>query len=262
MTAIRTLIIDDEPLARDGIRLLLTADKQFEIIGECANGREAVSAIKKLHPDLVFLDVQMPELDGFGVLKAIREEKLPLVVFVTAFDKFAIDAFEAHALDYILKPVNPIRFAATIARIKKRLNEQEVAQISQRLVELLNTDLSSVAAMSTRSSYLNRFTLKTGDRLHFVDAAEVDWIEAEDYYAKLHVGKLSHLIRETLSHLEKQLDPVKFVRIHRSTIVNIEKVKELKAHFRGEYFVILANGTKLKSSRTYHDAVVRILSGR
>lgn len=262
MPAIRTLVIDDEPLARDGIRLLLTADKQFEIIGECANGREAVSAIRKLNPDLVFLDVQMPELDGFGVLKAVREDKLPLVVFVTAFDKFAIDAFEAHALDYILKPVNPERFAATVARIKKRLNEQEVAQISQRLLELLNTDLSSAAALTTRSSYLNRITLKTGDRLHFVDVKEVDWIEAEDYYAKLHVGKQSHLIRETLSHLEKQLNPARFVRIHRSTIVNVERVKELKAHFRGEYFVILADGTKLKSSRTYHDAVVRILAGR
>lgn len=262
MPAIRTLIIDDEPLARDGIRLLLTVDQQFDIIGECANGKEAVAAIKKYHPDLVFLDVQMPELDGFGVLKSLSENKLPLVVFVTAFDKFAIDAFEAHALDYILKPVDPVRFAATIARIKKRLNEQEVAQISQRLVELLNTDLSSAVALSTRISYLNRFTLKTGDRLHFVDVAEVDWIEAEDYYAKLHVGKHTHLIRETLSHMEKQLDPAKFVRIHRSTIVNIERVKELKAHFRGEYFVILADGTKLKSSRTYHDAVVRILSGR
>ena len=262
MTVIRTIIVDDEPLARDGIRLLISPDSQFEIIGECSNGKEAIAAIKKLRPDLVFLDVQMPEVDGFGVLKSIREEDLPLVVFVTAFDKFAIDAFEAHALDYVLKPVNPVRFATTITRIKKRLSEKEVAQISHRLVELLNTDLSSVAALSMRSSFLNRISLKTGDKLHFVDVVEIDWIEAEDYYAKLHVGKQTHLIRETLAHLEKQLDPTKFVRIHRSTIVNIARVKELKAHFRGEYFVILENGTKLKSSRTYHEAVARILSGR
>lgn len=262
MTAIRTLIVDDEPLAREGIRLMISTDGQFEIIGECSNGKEAIAAMKKLRPDLVFLDVQMPEVDGFAVLKAVHEKDLPLVVFVTAFDEFAIDAFEAHALDYLLKPVNPARFAATITRIKKRLNEREVAQISHRLVELLNTDIGSVSTLSSRSSYLNRITLKTGDKLHFVDVAEIDWIEADDYYAKLHVGKQTHLIRESLSQLEKQLDPARFVRIHRSTIVNIARVKELKTHFRGEYFVILLNGAKLKSSRTYHEAVNRILSGR
>lgn len=262
MNAIRTLIIDDEQLARDGVRLLLSGDAQFEIIGDCGDGREAIVAIRKFHPDLVFLDVQMPETDGFGVLKAIPVDQLPMVVFVTAFDKFAIDAFEAHALDYVLKPVNPDRFAGTLEHVKKRFAERAVAQISQRLVELLNSDLSLLKALPGRDNYLIRFTLKTGDRIHFVDTANVDWIEAEDYYAKLHVGKQSHLIRETLTNLEKQLDPATFIRIHRSTIVNGLRIKELKQHFRGEYLVVLNDGTKLKLSRTYREAVSRILSGR
>ena len=258
---IRTLIIDDEPLAREGIRMLLAADANFEIIGECRNGKEAIAAINKLHPDLIFLDVQMPEVDGLGVLRALAPEQIPMVVFVTAFDKFAIDAFDAHALDYVLKPVNPVRFIKTLDRIKTRHGEREFTQVSKRLVDLLQTDLRLAAPEQTASQYLTRFSLKTGDRFHFVDAVDVEWLEAEDYYVKLHVGKQSHLIRETLSNIEKQLDPRKFVRIHRSTIVNTAAIKELKQHFRGEYFVFLKDGTKLKLSRSHHEAVARILSG-
>jgi two-component system LytT family response regulator len=261
VTRIRTIIIDDEPLAREGIRILLSSDSHFEIIGECTNGKEAIAAIKKHRPDLIFLDVQMPEIDGLGVLKALPASQLPLVVFVTAFDKFAIDAFDAHALDYVLKPVNPARFAKTLMRVRKRYSEQEVSQISQKLMELLQSGGADSRALTARTSYLSRVSIKTGDRIHFVDVAEIDWLEAEDYYVKLHVGKQSHLIRETLSNLEKQLDPAAFLRIHRSTIVNTSRIKELKQHFRGEYFVILKDGAKLKLSRSYRDAVARILSG-
>lgn len=258
---IRTLIIDDEPLAREGIRMLLSSDERFEVIGECTNGKEAIAAIVKHRPDLIFLDVQMPEIDGLGVLRALSPEQIPFVVFVTAFDKFAIDAFDAHALDYVLKPVNPSRFAKTLERIKARYSEREVSQISHRLVDLLRTDTKSSLPPLVAHEYISRFSVKTGDRITFVDAVDVDWLEADDYYVKLHVGKQSHLIRETLSNIEKQLDPAKFVRIHRSTIVNTSRIKELKQHFRGEYLVILKDGAKLKLSRTHRDAVARILSG-
>jgi two-component system, LytTR family, response regulator len=259
---IRTLIVDDEPLAREGIRLLLAADSQFEIVGECTNGKEAITAIRKGRPHLVFLDVQMPEVDGLGVLRALSPEQLPLVVFVTAFDKFAIAAFDAHALDYVLKPVNPERFATTLTRVKKRFAEQEVSQISQRLIELLQSGDTAPAKNVSESRYITRFSVKTGDRIQFVEVADVDWLGAEDYYVNLHVGKQSHLIRETLSNLEQQLDPAKFIRIHRSTIVNSARIKELKQHFRGEYLVILYDGTSLKLGRTYHEAATRLLSGR
>ncbi len=262
MTKIRTIIIDDEPLAREGIRMLLTSDSHFEIVGECTNGKEAITAIKKNKPDLIFLDVQMPEINGLGVLRALPANQLPLVVFVTAFDKFAIDAFDAHALDYVLKPVNPVRFAKTLARIRKRFSEQEVSQISQKLVDLLHSGKRDSIGATADTAYLNRFSIKTGDTIHFVDVVDVDWLEAEDYYVKLHVAKHSHLIRETLSNLEKQLDPAAFIRIHRSTIVNASRIKELKQHFRGEYFVILKDGTKLKLSRSYRNSVARILTGR
>ena len=259
---IRTLIVDDEPLAREGIRMLLANDSQFEVIGESTNGREAAAAIRKHRPHLVFLDVQMPEIDGLGVLRSLASDHLPLIVFVTAFDKFAIAAFDAHALDYVLKPVNPERFATTLKRVKKRFAEQEVSQISQRLVELLQTGESTGEARVPPPEYLTRFSIKTGDRIHFVEASDVDWLGAEDYYVKLHVGKQSHLIRETLSNLERELDPARFLRIHRSTIVNCSRIKELKQHFRGEYLVILHDGTSLKLSRSYQHAADRLLKGR
>lgn len=256
MGPITTLIVDDEPLAREGVRLALKPDPLFTIVGECGNGKEAVAAIRRLRPHLVFLDVQMPELDGFGVLRKLKPEELPLVVFVTAFDDFAVAAFEARALDYVLKPLNPDRFAKTLARVKSVIVDQQLGETTKRLLALLSD--SSVPA----HEFLSRFTVKIGDRIQFVEAAAVDWIEADDYYAKLHAGKQTYLIRESLSRLEDQLDPAQFARIHRSTIVNLARVKELKAHFHGEYIVLLQDGSKHKLSRSYRSALARILPER
>lgn len=258
MDTIATLLIDDEPLARDGIRLALRPYREFKIIGECGNGREAITAIRKLRPRLVFLDVQMPDVDGFGVLRKLKQEEIPLIVFVTAFDKFAVDAFEASALDYVLKPINPDRFAHTIERIRQRCREQDLSATTRRLLSFLQ----DIPETQTSVDPIERFAIKTGERIHFVTATDIDWIEADDYYVKLHVARQTHLLRDTLAHLENQLDPRFFVRIHRSTIVNVSRIKELKQHFRGEYVVILQDGTRLKLSRSYRHALERILPER
>lgn len=249
--SIRVLIVDDEPLAREGIRQLLAADERFEIVAECGDGASAIKAIARQHPDVVFLDVQMPEHDGFEVLRRLPEDQIPLVVFVTAYDKFAVQAFETHALDYVVKPIDRGRFAKTLTRIKERLQEKEVSAITRRLVVLLGEDLAGRSPTGRRASYLERVPIKAGDRIYFVDATDIDWIEAEDYYASLHTGKQSHLVRMSLSALEEKLDPAKFTRIHRSTIVNISRVKELRRHFRGNQVAILQDGTRLTLSRSY-----------
>lgn len=261
MNTIGTIIVDDEPLAREGIRMLLKQDKAFHVIAECANGREALNAIKKHRPDLIFLDVQMPELDGLGVVRGMPRDQNLLIVFVTAFDRFAIEAFDAHAIDYILKPVNAERFAQTLARIKQRYSEREATRISQELLGILQ-QFSAETRSSEVARYQTRFSVKTGDRIQLIEASDVDWIESEDYYIRLHVGKQSYLLRDSLSRLESELDPRIFIRIHRSTIVNKSRVKELKQHFKGEYFVILKDGSSLKLSRSYHAAVETLLSGR
>ncbi len=255
MDVITTLLVDDEPLARDGLRLALRQHGEFQIVGECHNGREAVSAIRRLHPRLVFLDVQMPDLDGFGVLRKLKPDEMPLVVFVTAFDKFAVDAFEASALDYVLKPINPDRFGQTLERVKRRCRDQDLSATTQRLLSLLDQE----TAKPQPARAVQKFAIKTGERIQFVAATDVDWIEADDYYVKLHVGRQAHLLRESLTHLEKQLDPAQFARIHRSIIVNLARIKELKQRFRGEYLVVLQDGTRLKLSRSYRKALERIL---
>ncbi len=227
MPPIRTLIVDDEPAARDGMRHLLRGDPDVVLAGECANGREAAAAIVEGVPDLVFLDVQMPELDGFGVLREVRNTHLPAVVFVTAYDQYALRAFEVHALDYLLKPFTDERFRESLERAKQQV----------RLA----------------GRYLERLVIKSGGRVTLLRANEIEWIDAEGDYARIHVGKAWHLLRETMKNLEAQLDPARFVRIHRSTIVNLEQVKELQPFFRGEYVVVLHSGVTLKLSRGYRE---------
>ena len=249
MRPIRTLIVDDEPAARDGMRHLLTADPEIVLAGECANGREAAAVIRDTAPDLVFLDVQMPELDGFGVLREVGVERAPMVVFVTAFDQYALRAFDVHAIDYLLKPFTDDRFRQSLDRAKQQVRQGRLGDLSRKLVALLDHDEPA----PVRQPYLDRLVVKSGGKVTLLPVGEIEWIDAEGDYVRIHVGKTWHLLRETMKNLEDQLDSARFVRIHRSTIVNLEKVKELQPFFRGEYVVVLHNGTTLKLSRGYRD---------
>jgi two-component system LytT family response regulator len=262
MDRIRTLIVDDEPAARAGIRELLAGDAEVVVAGECTNGREAVAAIHDAAPDLLFLDVQMPELDGFGVLREVGTDGVPSVVFVTAYDQYALRAFEVHALDYLLKPFSDDRFRESLERAKVQVRHGRLGQLSKKLAALLDsygaapvpaTGAASAApaAEPQPRAYLERLVVKSGGKVTLLRVDEIEWIDADGDYARIHVGKAWHLLRETMKRLELQLDPARFVRIHRSTIVNLEKVKELQPFFRGEYVAVLHSGVTLKLSRGY-----------
>jgi two-component system LytT family response regulator len=240
---IRTLIVDDEPLARRRLRRRLNQHADVDIIGDCANGREAIAAIREQAPDLVFLDVQMPEMDGFAVMDALEAERMPLVIFVTAYDQYALRAFEVYALDYLLKPFDRQRFDKALQRAKSRLQTEKGSEINQRTLALLEE-------IKARTSHIERLIVKAGGRAFFLKTEEIDWIEAEGKYVRLHVGKESYLLRETISSLESQLDPKRFPRIHRSTIVNIDRIRELQPWFHNEYRVMLRDGTQLMLSRS------------
>ena len=240
---IRALIVDDEPLARRRLRRMLAQHADVEIIGDAANGRDAISAIRERGPDLVFLDVQMPEMDGFAMLDALEAKEMPLVVFVTAYDQYALRAFEVYALDYLLKPFDRQRFNKALQRAKSRLQPEKSSEINQRTLALLEE-------LKAQTSHMERFIIKSGGRAFFLKIEEIDWIEAEGKYVRLHVGKESYLLREAISSLEAQLDPKRFPRIHRSTIVNIDRIRELQPWFHNEYRVILRDGTQLMLSRS------------
>lgn len=252
MKKIRTLIVDDMLLARKRVRRYLNADPDVEIVGECADGHEAISAIESLSPDLLFLDVQMPELDGFDVLKSVGAEKMPAVIFVTAYDQFALRAFEVHALDYLLKPFDRERVRKALERAKAQLKHQESHGLDERLQALLKD-------LKTESRYLKRLAVKTTGRTIFLLTNEIDWIESAGNYLKLHAGRDSHLIRERMSQLEMRLDPEKFVRIHRSTLVNIDRIKEMQPLFNGDQLITLRDGKQLTMSRTYRDKLLALL---
>ena len=248
---IRTLIVDDETLARERLRQLLQGEPEIELIGECADGQEAVAAITRHGPDLVFLDIQMPELDGFGVLEAITCEPAPVVVFVTAHDKFALRAFEVHAVDYLLKPFDRERFQKALGRALERVKHRETDAPNQAQAAVL-------AELKPPAKPLERLAVKTGGRVIFVKLAEIDYIEAAHNYVELHVDKQSHLLRETLNSIEARLPADRFVRISRSVIVNIERVKELQPLFYGEYSVTLHNGARVTLSRRYRDKLQQL----
>jgi two-component system LytT family response regulator len=262
---IRALIVDDEPLARDGIRIRLEREADFEVLGECGNGADAAEAILELEPDLVFLDVQMPEVSGFGVLEALAGERLPFVVFVTAFDQYAIRAFEVHALDYLLKPFDDERFADTLRRVRARIAESRAGGFGRQLaslVEQLRGDgapVSPAAPPSGGRRYADRLVIRDAARIRWVRVDELDWIEAEGDYMRLHSAGKSHLVRKTMAELERALDPGRFLRIHRSTIVNLDRVREMQPFFHGEYAVILHDGTRLKLSRGYRPRLQAVL---
>ena len=255
---IRTLIVDDEPLGRQRIRHLLDQEDDVTVIGECANGEEAVAAIDKHTLDLVFLDVQMPVLDGFAVLEAVGAAQMPVVIFVTAYDRYALQAFDVHALDYLLKPFDRERFQKALERARVHLRHQGLDALSHRLQALL-ADYQTHPAKET--TYLKRLVVKTGGQVFFLTVEEIDWIEAAGNYAGLHVKQKTHLIRETMSDLEARLDPALFLRIHRSTIVNRDCIQALEPVSNGEYVLTLHDGTRLASSRSYRARVQALRSG-
>jgi two-component system LytT family response regulator len=276
---VRVLIVDDEALARQRVRRLLQNEADVEVVGEAETGHEAVAMIRELQPDLVCLDVQMPGIDGFGVLRELDGGHVPMILFVTAYDEHAQRAFDVHAVDYVLKPVDADRFRAAFDKARK---QRANAVAAERLGELLDTvrrladgsapadtaaalaggvaGVAGVPAAATAGGnangrYASRILVKQDGRMFFVKTTEIDWIEADRNYVKLHVGKTAHTIRERISHLEETLDPRLFARIHRSTIVNLNRVREMQQWFSGDYVVILEDGTRLRLSRHYRDRV-------
>ena len=243
---IRPLIVDDQLIARELLRRMLKDEPDIEIVGMPTSGTEAVEAINELGPDLVFLDVQMPELDGFGVLAQINRSKMPVVVFVTANDDFALRAFDVHALDYLVKPCTLDRFQTALQRARDQITRRQTKEIHQRLSALLDD-------VKTQPLQAERLAIKSGGRIVFLKLNEVEWVEAADNYVKLHVGNEAHLLRETMSALEARLPKERFLRISRSTIVNIEQIKELQPLFHGEYIVILRGGARLTLTRGYRE---------
>lgn len=257
---IRALIVDDEPAARDAIRSLLAGDADIRIVGECADGRSALRAIASTSPELLFLDVQMPEMDGFTMLRQLDPARLPVVVFVTAFDQYALRAFDVHATDYLLKPFDDDRFRDAVSRAKQSVRAGQLGRLSEELRALLDgVAPAAPQAAAPGGPYLKRLVIKSGGRVTLLNVRDIDWIEAEGDYVKIHVGKAWHLLRETMKRLEIQFDPARFVRIHRSTIVNVERIKELQPYFRGEYVVILQDAKGLKLSRGYKEHLESVL---
>ncbi|MDQ3797859.1 MAG: LytTR family DNA-binding domain-containing protein [Acidobacteriota bacterium] len=267
---IRALIVDDESLAREALRVMLGDDPEMEVIAECRNGKEAVTVIREQFPDIVFLDIQMPETDGFQVVEEVGVERMPVTVFVTAYDKHALRAFEAHALDYLLKPFDHDRFDAALRRAKTFVRQQKLGEASETLLAVLD-DLKSRTGESpaqrdnikpdtaAHREPIERVVVKSAGRIYFLKVEEIDWIEGAGDYLSLHTGSGAHLIRETMSSFHAKLDSRKFLRIHRSTIVNIDRVKDIRPLFKGEYVITLTGGKRLKSSRGYRRELQTLL---
>jgi two-component system LytT family response regulator len=262
MTTLHVLLADDEPIARRRLVRFLRAEPGVEIVAECATGADALSALQEKRVDVAILDVQLPDKDGLRVVAEFGAERMPAVIFVTAYDEYAVRAFEVQALDYLLKPVTAERFHAAFQRARAHLDRALASQRGERLTallaELVNTDgdLSpgqGRAAAPAVTQHAERLTVKSDGRVFFVKSDAVDWVAAEGNYVRVHTGNTSHLIRETISAVEAQLDPTQFCRIHRSTIVNLDRIREMQAWFAGDYMIILKDGAKLKLSRTYRD---------
>jgi len=249
---IHAVIADDEELARGRIRTLLQVESDVEVVAECSDGRTTVEAILDKSPELLFLDVQMPEMDGFEVLKLVPEGRRPAVIFVTAYDQYALRAFDAFALDYLLKPFSRARFRKAVQRARMHIGREFRDQVDQRLADLLKE-------IRTEGKYLERLVIRSAGRVVFLRTDDVEWFEGCANYVRLHVGKDSHLLREKISTLETRLDPRKFVRIHRSTIVRIDQIKELRSSGDGEQVVVLHDGSRLSLSRGYRERFQQVL---
>jgi two-component system LytT family response regulator len=268
---IRTVIVDDEALSRRGLEIRLLASQDFEIVSQCANGREAITAIASHRPDLVFLDIQMPGMSGFDVLAQLPHDSIPLVVFVTAYDEYAIRAFDARAVDYLLKPVDDERFAASLERVRDRVRAREAENQRDQLFnliaeitgsgELVLEELLSRGRKALEPKHAEILPIRQGREIVRVPIAGIEWIDAAGDYMCIHAGGNTHILRGTMKDLEQYLDPKLFQRVHRSTIVNLRRVKSLRAHMNGEYFLTLDAGHELKLSRTYRDKVELFLKG-
>lgn len=250
---IQALIIDDEPLAREKVRGFLEPESDIEIVAECRDGREALEALEAHKPDLIFLDVQMPEMDGFEVLENVDPGSLPTVIFTTAYDQYALKAFDVHAVDYLLKPFDRERFQQALTRARGEVERRQIGDMRGHLQALLDH------VSERRPKPPQRLVIKTSGRVVFLKVDDIDWVDAAGNYVKLHAGGESHLLRETMSRLEERLDANKFIRIHRSTIVNIECIKELQQQFHGDYLVVLKSGQRLTLSRSYREKIQQML---
>jgi two-component system LytT family response regulator len=262
---IRALIVDDEILARKALRSMLKDDSEIEVIGECRNGKEAVEAIREQSPDVVFLDIQMPEMDGFQVIQEVKVERMPVTVFVTAYDKYAVQAFEVNALDYLLKPFDHDRFDTTMQRAKTFVRQQKLGEINESLFAVLkdlkpnSNEAPSETDKDAHKEPIDRVVIKSVGRIYFLKVEEIDWVEGTSNYLSLHSGSQTHLIRETMGNFHAKLNPRKFLRIHRSTIVNIERIKDIQPLFKGEYVITLTSGRRLKASRGYRHEIQALL---
>jgi two-component system, LytTR family, response regulator len=268
---IRTLIVDDEPLARDGLRVRLSREPDIEIVGDAIDGVAAIDAILALTPDLVFLDVQMPGLGGFDVLERVSESHLPIVIFVTAYDRYALKAFDVHALDYLLKPFSDARFAEALSRARRAWASEADRDADQRIASLLATRSGIAAAApagavtsaaTSAKAYLTRLTVKDRDRYLLLRIEDITWIEAAQNYVQIHSRRGTFLVRGTMTDLEAQLDPARFARIHRSTLVNLDRIREIRPGWHGDFDVVLDDETLLKLSRHYRDRVLTVFGAQ
>jgi two-component system LytT family response regulator len=275
---IRTIVCDDEPDAREGLSSVLADDDEVSVLGEAKNGEEAVRLITELDPELVYLDVQMPKLDGFGVLHAIGHRELPVVVFVTAYDEYALRAFEVHALDYLLKPFSDERFLQAHRAAKRRVRLLQACALSGHVASLLGRATSTAGAdlgpvtrqprvarhtpTDPHPVYVDRIMVRVSRTVTVIRVEDIDWIEADDYYARVHTGGRSYLVRETMDELESKLDPAQFVRVHRSAIVRIDRVQTLQPYFKGTHVLVLKDGTRLTLSRGRKAHFERAIGGR
>ena len=249
---IRCVIVDDEPAARGALRSLLAGELDIEIAGELADGESALAFIREEAPDLLFLDIQMPEMDGFSVLRQLDPAKMPVIVFVTAYDQYALQAFDAEAIDYLLKPFSDERFQQALARARRQIQNGLLGTLSEELRRVLSRT-------GTPDQYRSRLVIKSDGRSTIIPVADVDWLEADGDVVKVHTTRAAHVLRETMKELESQLDPGHFVRIHRSTIVNVDRIKELQPYFKGDHVVLLSNGARLKLSRRFKNRLEAVL---
>lgn len=268
MSNIRTLIVDDESLARRGLALRLANQPDIEILAQCKNGREALSAIEEHSPDLVFLDIQMPGIDGFEVVRQIQADNMPLIVFVTAFDQYAVDAFEIHAVDYVLKPIEDERLTTAVERVRHHLKQDGESNHKKRMMDLIFNitgesaeKIDQMLANGTPCSkaYPEKIAIKDRGETTLVPAKDISWVDAAGDYMCLHTNDAVHVLRSTMKNLEAKLNPDNFQRIHRSTIVNLDKIEKICSHINGEYFLILKGGSRLKMSRSYRDKIKHIV---
>ncbi len=254
---VRAIIVDDEPLARDVIKVWIEPQDQIEIVDECENGKQAIESIRAHKPNLVFLDIQMPDIDGFGVVKALKDD-LPNIIFITAYDEYALSAFDINAIDYLLKPFNEDRFKKALKRALEYIHLQEKSQLQNRINKLLN-DYDEITQIDKQPSrYITQITVKDKNKIMLINTKDIEWIEAAGDYVALHHNGRKPLMNESMNKMESQLDPSKFMRIHRSAIVNIEKIKHLEPYFNGEFYLVLSDGTKVKSSRRYKHKILSV----